>query len=77
MKAWLCWLGSVDVGGWRVCRLAVRLVLSLWLVLVGVVFGIAALGYTSPPSRQWWYMAMALLCVKVGLTIADERRLPL
>ncbi len=55
---------------------ACRLVLSVWLVLVGVVFGIAAVGYTSPPTRQWWHMAMALLCVKVGMLIASERRLP-
>ena len=58
-------------------HIVIRWIIATWLVMVGVVYGLAAIGATSsPPTRQWGWMASAIICVKVGMLVAKEKRLP-
>jgi hypothetical protein len=51
---------------------ATRLFLASWLVVLGIIYGIAALGYTHPPSKEWTYMAFAIVFVRVATIVARK-----
>ena len=51
----------------------VRLILATWLVLVGVVYALQAIGATSSRvTPEWTWMALAIVCLKVATQIARE-----
>ena len=51
----------------------VRLILATWLVLVGIVYGLQAVGATSSRvTLEWTWMVMAIVCIKVATQIARE-----
>lgn len=58
-------------------HLTIRWIVATWIVLVGVVYGLASIGATAAvPSRSWNFAVMAVLCVKAGQSIASEKRFP-
>ena len=58
-------------------HLGFRWILSTGLVVVGLVYGLAAFGFTNAvPSRHVMYLVLAVLSIKCGQTIASKRRLP-
>lgn len=50
-----------------------RWVIATWLVLVGIVYAVQALGLTSSRvSLEWTWMAFAIVCLKVATLIARD-----
>ena len=49
----------------------VRLILATWLVLVGIIYGVQALGLTGARvTLEWTWMVLAIVCIKVATQIA-------